>query len=148
MSSGCQTLEIHCPKICEICATSLIWLLSWKYGSLAAFTSFAVFMLFSQGCGMSSVWCILSWKKVGFNHPSVNQHDKVERFLTKWSPVAVLNQGRCICSRISGPQEGNVRRKLSIEEEKRCLGFRSGGHEAEICQNQQNSLLPEGLESH
>ena len=33
-------------------------------------------------------------------------------------------------SRISGPQEGNVRRKLSIEEEKRCLGFRAGGHEA------------------
>ena len=54
---------------------------------------------------------------------------------TQWSPVAVSNQGTkwgavWRSSRISGPQEGNVRRKLSIEEEKRCLGFRAGSHEA------------------
>lgn len=38
-------------------------------------------MLFSEGYGMSSAWCMLSWKKVGFKHTSVNQHDNVEIFL-------------------------------------------------------------------
>ena len=54
--------------------------------------------------------------------------------------------GSCLeVQRSSGPQEGNVRRKLSIEEEKRCLGFRAGGHEAWevfLPENQQNSFVP------